>query len=112
MRRAGSKGPEAAVEAAAVRALRLGDVKKALQCLVAAPVAPKGAATLAGLRALHPSGPTPVPVDPHVAPVFITDLVMAALSSFRPGSAAGLFGYTRSSSSSVHVLTRGPSVSP
>jgi len=42
------------LEKAAVSALRLGDVKKALRTLHSAPIAPKGEATKA-LEALHPS---------------------------------------------------------
>ena len=43
------------VEVAAVAALRLGDVRKALRILSAAPLAPKTEATLAELRRLHPA---------------------------------------------------------
>jgi hypothetical protein len=39
-----------------VKALRLGDVKKALRLLVSAPLADKGPETVAALRKLHPSG--------------------------------------------------------
>jgi hypothetical protein len=85
--------PEGRTERAALRALRLGDVRKALQALVAAPIAPSGEPTLKGLKALHPSGRAPPCVPEQAAPSFSSDCVLAALASFRPGSAAGLFGY-------------------
>jgi hypothetical protein len=47
-RRAGPS-PYGRTERAALRALRLGDVRKALQALVAAPIAPSGEPTLKGL---------------------------------------------------------------
>ena len=44
------------LEAAVVAALRLGDIRKALQMLNSAPIAPKTEATLAALRKLNPPG--------------------------------------------------------
>jgi hypothetical protein len=81
------------MEAAVLAALRLGDVKKALQTLNSAPIAAKTEATLACLKKLHPIGPPPAPVEPKEVPRFSEDVVRSALSSFGPGSAAGLFGY-------------------
>jgi len=80
-------------EQAVVAALRMGDVKKALQLLSSAPIAPKTEATLRSLKKLHPAGNAPAPVPPHPAPHFAIDVVRAALSTFGPGSGAGLFGY-------------------
>ena len=76
-----------------ISALRMGDVKKALQMLNAAPIAPKTAATLERLRKLHPVGPKPAPIPHKDAPHFTADVVRKALSSFGPTSAAGVFGY-------------------
>jgi hypothetical protein len=73
-----------------VKALRLGDVKKALRLLVSAPLADKGPET----KKLHPSGPEPVPVPSSPSPRWSADVVGPALCSFGPGSAAGLFGYS------------------
>ena len=42
---------------------------------------------------MHPHGKPPAPLPHYEAPVFSIDVVRAALSSFNPGSAAGLFGY-------------------
>ena len=78
------------LEAAVISALRMGDVRKALQMLNSAPIAPKTEATLRCLRDLHPKGPIPAPIP---TTYFTDDVVRAALSSFGPGSAAGLFGY-------------------
>ena len=55
------------VEATVIAALRLGDVRKVLQLLNSAPIAPKTEATLKVLKALHPPGPNPAPV---LAPKF------------------------------------------
>jgi len=86
--------PTKSFEKAAVAALRLGDVKKALQILNAAPFAPKEESTLISLRKLHPEGKPPSPETPLFrAPVFSEELVKTALASFGAGSAAGLFGY-------------------
>ena len=74
-------------------ALRLGDVRKALQLLNSAPIAPKTEATLNALKSLHPSGLNPAPVPPHEAVRFTQDVVRKSLCSFGPGSAAGVFGY-------------------
>ena len=81
-------------EKAIVRALRAGDVPKALRLLCSAPLADKGPDTVAALRKLHPVGPRPVPAAPHPAPHWTAETVGPALCSFSPASAAGLFGYT------------------
>jgi hypothetical protein len=81
------------LETRVLAALRLGDVRKALQMLNSAPIAPKTHATLERLRKLHPSGDNPSPIPPCEPPRFTQDVVRAALSSFGPSSAAGLFGY-------------------
>ena len=82
------------VEATVIAALRrLGDVRKALQLLNSAPIAPKTEATLKALKALHPTGPNPAPVPPHEMVHFAEDVVRKSLCSFGPGSAAGVFGY-------------------
>ena len=80
-------------EARIVSALRMGDVRKALQMLISAPIAPKTDETLERLRKLHPSGPPSEKPPQREAPRFKVDVVRAALSSFGPCSAAGLFGY-------------------
>ena len=61
--------------------------------LNSAPIAPKTEATLRCLRDLHPRGPTPTPIPIRETPHFTEDVVRAALNSFGPGSAAGLFGF-------------------
>jgi hypothetical protein len=81
------------LEAAVVLALRMADVRKALQMLNSAPIAPKTERTLQCLRDLHPKGPIPAPIQVRDAPHFTDDVVRAALSSFGPGSAAGLFDH-------------------
>jgi hypothetical protein len=81
------------LETRVLAALRLGDVRKALQMLNSAPIAAKTEATLERLRKLHPVGPDPSPVPQHEVPRFTEDVVRTALSSFGPSSAAGLFGY-------------------
>jgi hypothetical protein len=80
------------LEAACIAAIRLGDVRKALQTLNSAPIAPKTDATLALLRKLHPQGDNPAPVPHREVVRFTPDVVRKSLSSFGPGSAAGLFG--------------------
>src|SRR5690242_9255662 len=52
------------LEARVIAALRLGDVRKALQMLNSAPIAPKTHATLERLKKLHPSGDNPTPIPP------------------------------------------------
>ena len=52
------------LEARVIAALRLGDVRKALQMLNSAPIAPKTQATLERLKKLHPSGDNPSPIPP------------------------------------------------
>ena len=81
------------LESSVIAALRLGDVRKALQMLNSAPIAPKNEVTLACLRKLHPTGENPAPVPRHDLVHFTPDVVRKSLSSFGPGSAAGLFGY-------------------
>ena len=76
-----------------IAALRLGDVRKALQMLNSAPIAAKTPATLANLKKLHPHGENPAPIPHQEVPRFTEDVVRKALCSFGPGSAAGLFGY-------------------
>jgi len=102
------------VEKAAVAALRIGDVSKALRILNAAPLAPKNEATFNELVKLHPSGSAPAPTPLFSTPTFSMELVKTALASFGPGSAAGLFGYRPSllqqcvraeSFSFLHALT-------
>jgi hypothetical protein len=76
-----------------VAALRAGDVRKALQMFVSAPIAPKSEATFAALKALHPQSSSKVtPSSDSVpdAPVFTEDRVREALCSFAPTSAAGV----------------------
>ena len=51
------------IEKAALAALSVGDVRKALQQLKSAPIAPKTDATYAKLLALHPKGNNPAPVE-------------------------------------------------
>ena len=87
------KTDQARLEGRVIAALRLGDVRKALQTLNSAPIAAKTAATLERLRKLHPVGANPSPLPPEESPRFTEDHVRKALSSFGPGSAAGLFGY-------------------
>ena len=53
------------LEAAVVSALRMADVRKALQMLNSAPIAPKTEATLRCLRDLHPRGAIPTPIPVH-----------------------------------------------
>lgn len=81
------------LEARVLSALRLGDVRKALQMLNSAPIAAKTDATLERMRKLHPKGDNPTPGLKRDAPHFKVDVVRRALSSFGPSSAAGLFGY-------------------
>ena len=85
----------AALEKAALQALRLDDTTKALQVLTSAPFAPPGPATVKALKDLHPGAPSPAPLPaPHAKPLFFyEDLIKAALASFGSGSGAGLFAY-------------------
>jgi hypothetical protein len=83
------------LEATVISALRMGDVKKALQLLNSAPLAPATEETFQRLKDLHPQGPLPDALPKIKAediPIFTDDLVRSALSTFGPGSAAGLFG--------------------
>ena len=81
------------IETAAVSALRLGDVKKALRTLCSAPIAPKCDATFQALEALHPQSSIPASLPDSGVPSFDKELVRRAIKTFGPGS-AGLFGYT------------------
>jgi hypothetical protein len=76
------------LEAAVISALRMGDVRKALQLLNSSPIAPKTEATLQRLKDLHPKGPLPEPLPPvprpENIPHFTDDLVRSALSTFGP----------------------------
>ena len=88
--------PVPILEKSVIAALRLGDVRKALQLFVAAPIAPKCEATFTALKALHPqsrSSVEPATAPVREAPMFTDDRVREALCSFAPTSAAGLFGY-------------------
>ena len=87
------KAEDSRLEQSVIAALRLGDVRKALQMLNSAPIAAKTPATLANLRKLHPNGENPAPIPHQEVPHFTEDVVRKALCSFGPGSAAGLFGY-------------------
>ena len=87
------KTDSARIEAAVISALRIGDIRKALQMLNSAPIAPKTPATLALLKKLHPKGDRPSPVPHREVPHFTEDVVRKSLCTFSPGSAAGLFGY-------------------
>ena len=81
------------LEERVLAALRMGDVKKALQMLNSAPIAPKTKETLDRMRKLHSPGADPQPGPPRPLPRFTVDVVRSALSTFGPSSAAGLFGY-------------------
>jgi hypothetical protein len=84
------------IEKAAIAALRLGDVKKALQVLNSTPFAENNSETVKALQSLHPEATKIIPPmgEGDFAPVpFARDLVLTALSSFGAGSGAGLFGY-------------------
>jgi hypothetical protein len=97
------------LEKSVVAALRLGDVRKALQLFVSAPIAPKSDATFAALKVLHPRAASDVsPASGPVAdaPAFTNDRVKEALFSFAPTSAAGLFGYRPSLLQFVPTLCR------
>ena len=83
----------ARTEKAVLSALRIGDVRKALQLLNSAPIAPKNEATLKCLRKLHPASDIPTPIPHCETPFFNEDVVRKSLCTFGPGSAAGLFGY-------------------
>ena len=94
-----SKATAQRIEKAALAALSVGDVRKALQQLKNTPIAPKGDATYKKLQDLHPGGNNPAPIprvgnkELYQAPHFKVDVVRSALSSLGPGSAAGLLGY-------------------
>ena len=80
------------LEVRVLAALRMGDVRKALQMLNSAPIAPKTKETLDRMRKLHPQGANPEPGSRGL-PRFTVDVVRSALGTFGPSSAAGLFGY-------------------
>ena len=69
---------EHSIQAAAVAALRDGDVHKALRIITDAPLAPKNEATLAELRKLHPAGNPPHPQLLHETVSFNEALVKTA----------------------------------
>ena len=95
--------PNVRLEESVVGALRMGDVRKALQMLNSAPIAAKTAETLARLRKLHPKGENPAPIVPQEVPRMTQEVVSKALSSFGPGSAAGLMGYKPFLVATVHA---------
>ena len=74
-----SASPTPDLEKSVIAALRLSDVRKALQLFVSAPIAPKCDATFQALKALHPqSAGSPVSELAgvlHDAPVFGDDRV-------------------------------------
>jgi len=87
------------LEKKVVALLHAGDTKKAIQQLVAAPIAPNTPQTFKALQTLHPAAP---PVEPRAnstpdqsttPPSFSSELVRRALASFGPSSAGGLFHY-------------------
>ena len=87
---------ESPLEKRVMKAIRMGDVRKALQLFTAAPFAPKNAETLEKLKALHPDAR--VPIEPpseqiSASPYFDEKVVREALATFSPCSAAGVFGY-------------------
>ena len=87
------------LEKKVVALLHAGDTKKAIQQLIAAPIAPNTPQTFKALQALHPAAP---PIEPRVnaslgpsdvSPIFSKELVKRSLASFGPSSAGGLFHY-------------------
>ena len=87
---------DSTLEKRVVKAIRAGDVRKALQMFNAAPIAPKTEETFQALQDLHPRAQRRVPspsIEPSGAPHFSDKLVREALGTFSPSSAAGLFGY-------------------
>ena len=90
------KDADAALEKRVCNAIKMGDVRKALQMFTAAPIADKSDETFQALQNLHPHSTRPVqapPAEPSAAPIFAEKLVREALATFSPSSAAGLFGY-------------------
>lgn len=84
------------LEERVVALLRSGDTKKAIQALTSAPIADVTEANAAKMEALHPAGKKAIPVPAAQlpdAPPFSTETVKAALASFNPCAAGGLFGY-------------------
>ena len=76
--------PTPNLEKSVISTLRLGDVRKALQLFVSAPIAPKCDATFAALKALHPAATShvePAAAPVHDAPSFTADRVREALCS-------------------------------
>ena len=82
---------EKSLQSAAIAALRLGDVRKALRIITDAPLAPKDEATFVELQKLHPAGKPPRPHPLFVTPSFSSELVKTALSSFSTGSCRPLW---------------------
>ena len=78
------KQDKAKLETAVIGALRIGDVRKALQMLNSAPIAAKTPETLERLRKLHPKGENPAPVEPQETIRMTQDVVRSALSFLAP----------------------------
>jgi len=103
------KKPDAKqLEAAVVSALRMGDVRKALQLLNSNPIAPKTAATLQRLRDLHPAGPPPsaVPFTKHLIlrmTLCVPPLALSGLGLLLGCLDINLFCYSRRSVQKVSV---------
>ena len=79
-----------------IKALRMGDVRKALQLFTAVPIAPKTPETVKALKDLHPVGKLPVgqpTSEVSASPYFCDKIIREALATFSPCSAAGVFGY-------------------
>jgi hypothetical protein len=66
------------LESTVLVALRMGDIRKALQLLNSAPIAPKTDATLERMRKLHPVGENPPPTAPYEPPRFTEEVVRTA----------------------------------
>ena len=103
--------PTPKLEKSVLNALRQGDVRKALQLFVAAPIAPKCDATFSALKALHPIGMNhvtpPAPDEPvHEPASFRSERVIEALNSFAPTSAAGLLAIALICCSNALVQSR------
>ena len=83
------------LEAKVTGLLHEGDTKKAIQSLTSAPIAEVSDATAAKMRELHPPSPPVPPPTSQLppAPKFSEATVRAALCSFNPCAAGGLFGY-------------------
>jgi hypothetical protein len=81
--------------ARAHRQLTLGNVSRAAKCIQAAPLAETTEATMAALRALHPSAPPPPLPAPTAAAVVVSlDVLSDVMSALPKGSAPGPSGWT------------------